>query len=185
MRYKLRFQIRTILLYCAAVSLVSLMAQRAEAASNLSMQSRAFANGSGIPVHYTCSGDSYSPPLRWSGVPSGSRSLALIVKDPDAPSGTFIHWVIYNLPADRSSLPGNMPTNHNIPGGGEQGLNSADEIGYYGPCPPPGSPHHYHFRLYALDTKLDLKPGASAAQVEDAMKGHVLAETDMVGIFGR
>lgn len=178
-------EIRAILLYCVAASLLCALASRAEAGGELALASRAFANGSTIPVQYTCGGDNQSPQLHWSGVPSGSRSLALIVKDPDAPGGTFIHWVIYNMPPDRSSLPKDVAAKDNIPGGGEQGLNSRDKIGYHGPCPPPGTPHHYHFHLYALDQKLDLKPAASARQVEDAIEKHVLAETDMVGMFGR
>jgi Raf kinase inhibitor-like YbhB/YbcL family protein len=178
-------EMRAILPYCIAAAFVCALASRVEAGGKLALSSRAFSSGSTIPIQYTCGGDNQSPPLHWSGVPTGARSLALIVKDPDAPGGTFIHWVIYNIPPDRSSLPKGVPGKDNIPGGGEQGLNGRDETGYHGPCPPPGRPHHYHFQLYALDKKLDLKPGASARQVEDAMGKHVLAETDMVGMFGR
>ena len=168
-----------------AAALLFAPASRAQAAERLKLSSGAFGNNAAIPVEYTCSGDNESPALQWSGAPGGSKSLALIVKDPDAPGGTFIHWVLYNMPAGRSSLPKAVTKEDNIPGGGEQGVNGAGGVGYHGPCPPPGNPHHYHFRLYALDTKLDLTPGASAAQVEDAMRKHVLAQTDLVGTFGR
>jgi Raf kinase inhibitor-like YbhB/YbcL family protein len=180
-----RLKIAAILPYVFSITLLFALAPRAEAGRKLRLISRAFANGAAIPVEYTCAGDNNSPALEWTGVPGGSRSLALIVKDPDAPGGTFIHWVLYNMPPGRSSLPADVPKEDNIPDGGDQGVNGADGIGYHGPCPPPGSPHHYHFRLYAVDTKLDLKPGASADQLEDAMRKHVVAETDLVGTFGR
>jgi Raf kinase inhibitor-like YbhB/YbcL family protein len=167
------------------VSLTCFVGSPARAAGKITLQSGAFANGANIPVRYTCGGDNQSPALNWSGVPGGARSLALIVRDPDAPSGNFIHWVVYNLPPDRSSLPTDVPTKDTIAGGGEQGLNGAGGIGYRGPCPPPGKAHHYHFELYAVDKKLDLKPGADVSQVESAMKGHVLSETDLIGMFGR
>ena len=175
----------SILTLCVASLFMSAIPSYAQNGGKLALESSAFSNGSTIPVQFTCGGDNQSPALSWTGVPHESRSLTLIVEDPDAPGGTFIHWVIYNMPADRSSLPEDVPGKDNIAGGGEQGLNGRGEIGYHGPCPPPGAPHHYHFRLYALDRKLDLKPGASARQVKHAMGNHVLAETDMVGMFGR
>jgi Raf kinase inhibitor-like YbhB/YbcL family protein len=150
----------------------------------LTVTSSAFTAGSAIPVRYSCKSPKVeSPPLAWKGVPGDAKTLALIVKDPDAPNGTFIHWVVYNLPATLTGLEANVPPVEKLANRGLQGANSLGQIGYKGPCPPPGSPHHYHFELTALDTTLDLKPGASAAQVEEAAKGHVRASGDLVGTF--
>jgi phosphatidylethanolamine-binding protein (PEBP) family uncharacterized protein len=131
MAYKSK--IRAIFLFCIAAAFVFSPTPRAEAGPKLVLESAALSNGSPIPVQYTCAGDNQSPPLHWSGVPKGSRALALIVSDPDAPGGTFVHWVIYNIPASRSSLPKAVPAKDNVPGGGVQGLNSRDNIGYHGP----------------------------------------------------
>jgi Raf kinase inhibitor-like YbhB/YbcL family protein len=160
---------------------------RSAAAQNnpkLTVTSSAFTAGSAIPVRYSCKSPKVeSPPLAWRGVPGDAKTLALIVKDPDAPNGTFIHWVVYNLPAILTGLEANVPPAEKLANRGLQGANSLGQIGYKGPCPPPGSPHHYHFELTALDTTLDLKPGATAAQVEEAAKGHVRASGDLVGTF--
>ena len=153
----------------------------------LNVTSSAFAAGATIPVTYSCkSPNEQSPPLSWTGVPSDAKSLILILKDPDAPNGTFIHWVIYNLPTSVSGLEANVPRTAKLANGGMQGVNSLGKIGYMGPCPPPGSPpHHYHFELSALDTALSIKPDATAAQVEEAAQGHVKADGDLVGTFAR
>ncbi len=156
----------------------------ADQSQGLTLASLAFVNGGSIPERYTCSGDNKSPALSWTGVPKSARSIVLIVDDPDAPRGTFVHWVVYNLSATSNGLSEGVATSASVEGG-EQGINGRGDNGYTGPCPPPGMPHHYHFRLYALDEKLDLKPGARAAQVEAALKGHVLASTELIGIFGR
>jgi len=157
------------------------------AQSTMSITSSAFAPGATIPVGYTCkSTQVQSPPLAWKGLPGDAKTLALIVKDPDAPNGTFIHWVVYNLPSSLTGLDANVPPTGKLANGGLQGANGLGEIGYKGPCPPPGSPpHHYHFELSALDTALDLKPGATAAEVEAAARGHVKATADLVGTFAR
>jgi len=157
---------------------------RAGQASTLVLTCSAFENGGTIPQRYTCSGHNESPALKWTGVPREARSLVLIVDDPDAPMGTFVHWVIYNLSATAAGLPQAMLATASV-GGSEQGVNGRGEIGYTGPCPPPGKPHHYHFRLYALDSKLALKEGATARQVEEAIKGHVIGSAELIGIFGR
>lgn len=136
-----------------------------------------------IPVEYTCSGADISPPLRWSGAPAGTKSFALIVEDPDAPSGVFYHWVAYNLPPSVAALPAHVAASRDLPTGGEQGLNSFGTIGYRGPCPPPGKPHHYHFRLFALDAMLHLQAGANAKELESAIDGHTLAAAELIGIF--
>jgi len=153
--------------------------------SKLQLRSRAFAKGSVIPSEYTCTGPDKSPPLTWTGTPAGTRSFALIVDDPDAPRGTFVHWVIYNMGSSVNQLPEDTPRSAQTTFGARQGVNGLNNIGYRGPCPPPGARHHYHFRLFALDSPLKLEPGASAAEVRQAMREHVLASTELVGIFGR
>lgn len=144
-----------------------------------------FQNGGTIPKNLTCDGADVSPELSWSDAPKGTQSFALIADDPDAPAGTWTHWVIYNLPGDTKSLPESVNKIDQLPNGAMQGRNDFRKIGYGGPCPPPGKPHRYFFRLYALDTKLNLKPGASRQEVEAAMKGHVVAQADLMGKFGR
>jgi Raf kinase inhibitor-like YbhB/YbcL family protein len=150
----------------------------------LALTSSAFKNEATIPERYTCVGHNESPELMWTGVPSGTRSFVLILDDPDAPMGTFTHWVAYNLPPNTKTLPQGLSATASL-SDGEQGINGRGEPGYTGPCPPPGKPHHYHFRLYALDEKLELGAGATAQQVEEAIKGHVLASAELVGIFQR
>ncbi len=157
----------------------------APSGSKLELVSNAFRAGGKIPRTYTCEGADKSPPLAWQGLPTGTKTLALIVKDPDAPGGTFIHWVLYNLPARFDRFNEDVPKTATIAEGALQGANSRGRLGFTGPCPPPGAPHHYHFQLFALDSPLNLRPGASAEEVEAAMKGHLLASTDLVGIFGR
>ncbi len=145
----------------------------------LTVTSSAFAYGEPIPVRYTCDGANVSPPLSWSGAPSHTRAFVLIVDDPDAPMGTWLHWLIYDIPA----------TTHELAEGasdvGVVGLNSWQQPGYGGPCPPPGKPHRYFFRLYALDSPLNLPPGASRQEVERAMQGHVLAQGEWMGTYRR
>ena len=150
----------------------------------LTISSPAFADGAAIGREFSCDGAGGSPPLSWSNVPEGTKSFALIVADPDAPRGTFYHWVIFNLPAATRAMPAGAPKTETLTDGGEQGVNSVRQIGYKGPCPPHGLAHHYHFKLYALDAMLDLKPGANVNAVEAAMSGHVLASAELVGIFG-
>ncbi|MFZ0395204.1 MAG: YbhB/YbcL family Raf kinase inhibitor-like protein [Terracidiphilus sp.] len=145
----------------------------------------AFSNGSQIPSRYTCIGEDLSPALAWSGVPPAARTLALIAEDPDAPRGTFTHWLIWNLPARHSELPQGVPGRETFDDGARQGANDFGRIGYEGPCPPHGRPHRYFFRLYALDTALNLESGASRQDLDRAMKGHVLAQADWMGVFGR
>jgi len=138
-----------------------------------------------IPAKYTCSGAGLSPQLTWSAAPAGTASLALIVTDPDAPGRTFVHWVLYDLPAGTRALPEGLPTQGQLADGSRQGRNDFGNIGYGGPCPPGHAPHHYVFMLYALDAKLNLPVGATRAQVEAAMQGHILARGELVGLFQR
>ncbi|MFP4057271.1 MAG: YbhB/YbcL family Raf kinase inhibitor-like protein [Candidatus Brocadiia bacterium] len=146
----------------------------------LELTSSAFGPGERIPVKYTADGDDVSPPLAWSGVPGSARELALVCDDPDAPAPEpWVHWVLYKIPADRSSLA------EGDAGGAVEGTNSFAESGYRGPAPPPGGVHRYRFRIYPLDQPLDLPPGASKAQLLEAMAGHILGEGELVGTYGR
>ena len=151
----------------------------------LSVSSPSFSSGGGIPKKHTCDAADISPQLAWSGAPAGVRSFALIADDPDAPVGTWVHWVYYDLPASATGLPENVSKVDEPPTGGRQGRNDFRRIGYGGPCPPPGKPHRYFFKLYALDCALDLKSGATKKEVEQAMKGHILAQTELMGRYGR
>jgi Raf kinase inhibitor-like YbhB/YbcL family protein len=159
----------------------------AQEPAKLTVSSPGFTAGASIPAKFSCKNPkSGSPPIQWSGVPKDAKTLILIVKDPDAPSGTFIHWVVYNLPATLAGLPAHVPTTERLSNGAAQGVNGTGHTGYVGPCPPPGSaPHHYHFQLSALDTRLNLKPGASADEVEQAASGHLTATGELVGTFAR
>ena len=151
----------------------------------MQLTSRAFTEGGAIASKHTCDDKNLSPPLKWSGVPADAQSLALIADDPDAPGGTWVHWVLYDLPASASELPEDLPKSQFIPAGAKQGLNDFRQLGYGGPCPPPGKPHRYFFKLYALDTALDLKPGATKKDVEQAMGKHILAQGQLMGTYKR
>ena len=153
--------------------------------NQISISSDAFNNGTSIPVEHTCDGEDRSPALSWDAVPAGAQSIALIVDDPDAPGKTWVHWVIYNIPTSSTGLPAAVPKNKTLYDGSLQGTNDFGRIGYNGPCPPPGNPHRYFFKVYALDTTLDLKSGATKSQLEAAMSGHILAQGEMVGKYGR
>lgn len=154
-------------------------------AAKLTLSSSAFASGATIPSQYTCTGADVSPPLRWDTPPAGTRSLALIADDPDAPAGTWVHWVLFDLPGDTRALEAGVEKQLELENGARQGRNDFGKIGYGGPCPPPGKPHHYFFKLYALDAKLALKSGSTKAAVEKAMQGHILAQGELLGRFGR
>ena len=151
----------------------------------MQLTSTAFTEGAAIPAKHTCDAKNVSPPLKWNGVPAGAKSLALIVDDPDAPVGTWVHWVVYDLPATASELGEDVPKSQYVTGGAKQGLNDFKRLGYGGPCPPPGKPHRYFFKLYALDTMLDLKPGVTKKDVEKAMDMHVLAQAQLMGTYIR
>jgi Raf kinase inhibitor-like YbhB/YbcL family protein len=157
--------------------------------SAMQLSSAAFDPGERIPDRHTCDGQDLSPPLAWSEAPEGTRSLTLIMDDPDAPPGTWVHWVLYNLPADGGGLEEGVPKNASLDSGASHGVcwgvDSYSRVGYHGPCPPPGTPHRYSFRLFALDSRLDLPAKATKEQVERAMEGHILARTELVGIYGR
>lgn len=150
-----------------------------------SISSPSFQNGKDIPKKFTCDGEDVSPALSWTDPPQGSKSLALIADDPDAPRGTWTHWVLFDLPPATSALPEGVPKVGELPGGGHQGVNDSHKLGYGGPCPPPGKPHRYFFKLYALDNKLNLKAGASKQEVEQSMQSHVLGKAEVMGKYGR
>jgi Raf kinase inhibitor-like YbhB/YbcL family protein len=149
------------------------------------ISSSSFQNGGEIPKKFACDGADVSPELSWSEPPAGSKSFALIADDPDAPVGTWTHWVVFDLPASITSLPENVSKVDELPSGGRQGRNDFRKIGYGGPCPPPGKPHRYFFKLYALDSKLNLKPGSSKQEVEQAMQGHILGKAEWMGRYRR
>ena len=155
-----------------------------EVSMSLELTSSAFGPGGSIPDIYTCKGQGISPALMWSGVPSGTQSLAVITDDPDAPSGTFVHWVIFNIPVSSRGLPEAVPTDPQLSDGAVQGNNGAGRPGYTGPCPPSGT-HRYFFKLYALDTTLTLEPGASKDQLLNAMDGHILGQAELMGTFSK
>jgi len=146
--------------------------------------SPAFAPGGTIPAQYTCSGSGISPPLTWGEPPAGTQAFALTLADPDAPSGTFIHWVIYNIPAASRGLAEAVAPGAQLADGSLQGLNSARQLGYMSPCPPSGT-HHYVFDLYALDAALSLGSGVGRDELFSALQGHILAKAELVGIYGR
>jgi Raf kinase inhibitor-like YbhB/YbcL family protein len=148
------------------------------------LTSTAFGNGETIPQKYTCDGPDLSVPLKWTDPPAGTKSLALICDDPDAPVGIWVHWVIYGLSPDTRGLPEDVPK-EKVPANGKQGKNDFGKIGYGGPCPPRGPAHRYFFRLYALDVELDLSPGMTKAKLVEAIEGHVIAEAELMGRYGR
>jgi Raf kinase inhibitor-like YbhB/YbcL family protein len=152
---------------------------------SLELSSTAFQQGTAIPKQYTGDGADRSPPLRWSEPPTGTKSFALICDDPDAPRGTWVHWVLFNLPGQTPELEEGMPTTATLPSGAKQGKNDFGNLGYGGPAPPRGKPHRYFFKLYALAAEVDLPAGATRAQLEEAMKGHILAEGQLMGTYQR
>ena len=150
----------------------------------LVITSSAFSEGQAIPNRYTCDGPDVSPDLAWSGVPEGASSLALICDDPDAPMGTWVHWVLFNIPADTEALPAEMPSDAILENGARHGTNDFRKLGYGGPCPPGGT-HRYFFKLYALNTELNLDSGVTKSELLEAMEGHILAEGQLMGTYSR
>ena len=150
----------------------------------LVITSSAFSEGQAIPTRYTCDGPDVSPDLSWSGVPETATSLALICDDPDAPMGTWVHWVLFNIPADADGLPAEIPSDAILENGARHGENDFGRLGYGGPCPPGGT-HRYFFKLYALDTQLESDSGSTKAQLLAAMEGHILAEGQLMGTYSR
>ncbi len=149
------------------------------------LSSTSFSNGGDIPRKFTCDGSDISPELSWKNSPAGTQSFALIADDPDAPSGTWTHWLVYDLPSTSSELLENVPKVEHLSTGGYQGRNDFRKIGYGGPCPPAGRPHRYFFKLYALDRPVNLKAGVDRLELERAMRGHILGQAEWVGKYRR
>ncbi len=172
---------------CLALGLAVASSVAAEKARKDQMQltSTAFAEGAAIPAKHTCDAKDVSPPLKWAGLPAGAKSLALIVDDPDAPVGTWVHWVLYDVPVTMTELAEDVAKSQYAAGGAKQGLNDFGRLGYGGPCPPHGKAHRYFFKLYALDAVLDLKPGLTKRDLERAMEKHILARTQLMGTYQR
>jgi hypothetical protein len=150
----------------------------------MEIRSSSFKAGESIPPRFTCDDTGISPPLSWSNVPPGTKSFALIVDDPDASSITWVHWILYNIPATQRDLPENIPNTVTLGNGEGQGMNDSGDFGYSGPCPPSGT-HRYYFKLFALDTKLDLKTGITKKELMKAMEGHILEEGQLMGRYKR
>lgn len=174
-----------IILAASAVYLALVQQPRGVTIQRFNLTSPAFENYGRIPSRYTCDGADLSPPIRWEGYPEGAVSFVLIMEDLDAPGGTFTHWVVYNIPASVNWLDEGIPKIERLPSGALQGLNDFNRVGYGGPCPPPGKPHRYVFKLYALNTLLDLGPGASKDEVSKLMGGHIIAEATLTGVYSR
>jgi Raf kinase inhibitor-like YbhB/YbcL family protein len=156
-----------------------------EATMAITLTSSAFSEGTRIPKRHAGDGDNRSPGLSWAGAPEAAKSFALIMDDPDAPAGTFIHWVLFNVPPDSAGLPEGVPVKAEVHGIGRQGMNDARTNGYYGPCPPPGKPHRYTLKFFALDKLLDLNPGSAADQLRHAMQDCTLDTGSLTGSYHR
>lgn len=170
---------------CAGLSPHPLFSQIGGQKMDLRISSTAFQNGADIPKKFTCDGADVSPSLSWTGTPAQTQSFALIADDPDAPAGTWTHWVLYDLPANITELQENVSKVDKLPNQARQGRNDFHKLGYGGPCPPAGKAHRYYFKLYAVDTKLNLDPGAGKDEVEKALQGHVLAKAELMGKYSR
>ncbi len=176
-----------------AVASVGLGQTKPPATSPMSFQltSSAFGRGSSIPGQYTCDGADASPELSWGDTPAdgnapqGTVTFALVMNDPDAPVGDWVHWVVWNIPATSHGVVASFPREEQLRNGTRQGRNDFGKIAYNGPCPPPGKTHRYFFRVYAVDARLDLAPGATRAQIESALKGHILAQAEYMGTYRR
>jgi Raf kinase inhibitor-like YbhB/YbcL family protein len=183
--YYISSRLLAVLMACGAlVSTQNWAATPLPGGRTMQITSTAIPSGGAIPRQYTCDGNDLSPPLEWGEPPEGTRSFALVAEDPDAPSGMFVHWVLFNLPAETRTLHEGVPSDARLANGARHGRNGWGNQGYGGPCPPGGT-HRYYFRLYALDAMLDLPAGATRAQLMKAMEGHILAETDLMGRYAR
>jgi Raf kinase inhibitor-like YbhB/YbcL family protein len=155
----------------------------AKDANPIILTSTAFVDGQSLPDKFTCHGQDISPPLQWSGIPANSKSIAITCEDPDAPSGTFTHWIIFDIPVASNSLSENVSKTATLPDGAGQGKNSFGNIGYNGPCPPGGKTHHYIFKIYALDNSVTLNSDAGMDDLLKAIDGHVLAQGQLTGTY--
>ncbi len=177
-----------LMLLCFCQSNTQTSAEKTKAKGELKMDikvtSASFEEGGMIPSKYTCDGEDISPSLSWSGVPEGTKSIALVSDDPDAPMGTWVHWVAFNLPPETGELAEGIPHGETLEIGGKQGKTDFGKVGYGGPCPPSGT-HRYYFKIYALDTMIDLDAGITKAELLEAMEGHILAQGQLMGRYKR
>lgn len=177
--------IASVLLFCSCKE-----AEQADSGAegdkkmDIKITSSAFEEGGLIPAKYTCDGADISPPLRWDAVPEGTKSIALISDDPDAPMGTWVHWVLFNMSAETKELAENVPADKILPSGARQGTTDFGRVGYGGPCPPSGT-HRYFFKIYALDAELDLAAGARKPDLVKAMEGHIIGQGQLIGKYKR
>jgi Raf kinase inhibitor-like YbhB/YbcL family protein len=174
-----------VLLLCPACKKAERVNSSGENTMQINLSSPAITEGATIPKQYTGDGKDVSPPLHWGKAPQGTKSFALLCEDPDAPGGMWVHWVIFDIPAEAEGLDAAAPASETLPSGAKQGKNDFGKIGYGGPAPPRGKPHRYYFKLYALDSTLNLSPGSTRDQVLGAMKGHVLAAGELMGKYAR
>lgn len=183
---KFYFLLILLIIICGCEKQVKPGESKKEEAKKMTIKvtSPAFEEGSMIPSKYTADGQDISPPLEWEGVPDGTKSIALISDDPDAPMGTWVHWVMWNFPPDITKLPENVPPNENLPDGSKQGITDFGSHGYGGPAPPSGT-HRYYFKIYALDIKLNLAGSSRKSDLLKAMEGHILAQGQLMGKYKR
>ena len=174
----------SLVLFSSFYSLAQIETKLGGEKMDIKLTSTAFKEGELIPKKYTCDDKNVSPPLGWSGIPIATQSIALICDDPDAPMGTWVHWVIFNIPASVKKLNENIPLNKVFEDGTVQGNNDFRKIGYGGPCPPGGT-HRYFFKIYALSKRIELPPGATKDELIREMEGHILAEGELMGKYSR
>ncbi len=167
------------------VTVAVLLGALGGSATAFELSSAAFPAGGTIPARHTCDGPDVSPPLAWTAPPTGTKGYALVCEDPDAPGGSWVHWILWGIPATATALPEGVKPDEVLPDGSRHGRNDFRALGHNGPCPPPGGPHRYVFHLYALDAVPALEPGATRRQLLDAIRGHILGEADLMGRYGR
>jgi Raf kinase inhibitor-like YbhB/YbcL family protein len=181
----MKWEIKNAAFLLGALIVAATFALGAENPAKMEIKTPSFQTGAEIPRKFTCDGEDVSPAIAWEGAPAGAKAFALIVDDPDAPSGTWVHWVIYDLPGETRALAEAEPAMESLPGGAMQGLNDFRKVGYGGPCPPRGPAHRYFFKLYALDAPTNLKPRATKQQLLDAIKGHIVGAAELMGRYQR
>lgn len=174
-----------LVIVTATIALAFASSGSTEPSMSFTISSPSFSNGGDIAKKFTCDAADLSPQLTWNEPPTGTKTFALLVDDPDAPVGNWNHWTMWNLPPNLRGLPEDVKKEASLPDGSLQGRNDFRKTGYNGPCPPPGKPHRYFFKLFALDAKLDLKSGEGKKGLEAAMKGHILAQAEWMGKYGR
>jgi Raf kinase inhibitor-like YbhB/YbcL family protein len=182
---KKMFLIFGLVIFFISLAFWPASAAEATGAGSMELKSPGFQNGADIPRKHTCDAEDVSPLLTWDKAPADTRAFPLIADDPDAPVCTWVHWVIYDLPAETKELGDGTAKTETLANGAKQGLNDFRRVGYGGPCPPPGPPHRYFFKLYALDAPTNLKPGATKQQLLEALKGHVVGEAELLGRYKR